>query len=84
MVHRRVMDTAHQGDEEMKLYLKVTDDQYELPVAVAETQGELARMCGVSKATITSSLSHQRHGRWQSHYKEVKVEDEEEGVNEWI
>ena len=60
----------------MKLYLKVTDDKYELPVAVADSQSELARLCGVSKATITSSLSHQRHGRQNSHYKEVEVDDD--------
>jgi hypothetical protein len=60
----------------MKLYICVTRDKYELPVAVADTQDELARLCGVSKATIASALSHQRHGRWGSHYKEVEVEDD--------
>lgn len=60
----------------MKLYICITRDKYELPVAVADTQGELAKMCGVSKATVTSSLSHQRHGRWKSIYKEVEVEDD--------
>ena len=31
----------------MTLYMKVTRDEYELPVAVAETKAELARMLGV-------------------------------------
>ena len=45
-----------------KLYLQVTCDKYELPLVVAESQEELALICGVSRNTIASSLHRQRRG----------------------
>ena len=61
----------------MKLYLRVTKDKYELPVAVADSPRELAKMTGVSRDTILSSLSHVKDGRIRnSIYKMVEVEDE--------
>lgn len=33
----------------MMLYLAVTNDEYELPVAVADSKSELARMTGISR-----------------------------------
>ncbi|MBQ8429096.1 MAG: hypothetical protein IJX30_03255 [Clostridia bacterium] len=47
----------------MKLYLKVTGDLYELPLAVADSVEELARMCGVSESTIYSSVYRHRKGQ---------------------
>ena len=61
----------------MKLYLRVTKDKYELPVAVADSPRELAQMIGVSRDTILSSLSHVKAGQIRnSIYKLVEVEDE--------
>ena len=61
----------------MKLYLRVTKDKYELPVAVADSPRELAKMIGVSRDTILSSLSHVKAGQIRnSIYKLVEVEDE--------
>lgn len=61
----------------MKLYLKVTKDKYELPVAVADSPRELAKMIGVSRDTIFSALSHVKAGQVRSStYKIVEVEDE--------
>lgn len=40
----------------MTLYMAVTNDEYELPVAVAETLGELSEMMGVSKSSICNSV----------------------------
>lgn len=61
----------------MKLYLKVTRDKYELPVAVADTQAELARMCGVSLSSIASALCLMRQGVYKRPiYREVEVDDE--------
>ena len=61
----------------MKLYLRVTKDKYELPVAVADSPRELAKMCGVSRASILSILSHVKAGQIRnSIYKMVEVEDE--------
>lgn len=39
------------------LYLLVTSDKYELPLAVADSMEELARMAGVTVGTVTSSIS---------------------------
>lgn len=61
----------------MKLYLCVTRDKYELPLAVAESQQELADMVGVQKNTIASALCKYRRG-WSgwSIYHEVEVDDD--------
>ena len=64
-------------EEEMKLYLRVTKDKYELPVAVADSPRELAKMTGVSRDGILSALSHVRAGQVKSSvYKVVEVEDD--------
>lgn len=57
----------------MKLYLKVTRDKYELPVAVAESPKELAIMLGTTKNNVLSSISKKRR-TWVM----VEVEDGEE------
>ena len=60
----------------MTLYIKVTNDRYELPMAVADTAHELAKMCGVTPNNIYSQISHAKSkGRWCS-YQKVEVEDE--------
>lgn len=62
-----------------KLYMAVTRDRFELPVAVADSAQELARMVGVSKRTIERRLSDNKHhpGR-RSIYHRVLVEDNDE------
>ena len=47
--------------------MKVTNDKYELPVAVAESVGELARMCNTSAGTIYTRMNHFKNGT--SNYK---------------
>lgn len=46
----------------MKLYMRTTMDEYELPVAVAENARELARMIGTSEDVVFSSISHKKRG----------------------
>lgn len=59
--------------------MQVTEDEYELPVAVADTVKELAKIVGVKENTIHSSISHMKSGRIKtSIYRRVEVEDEEE------
>lgn len=60
----------------MKVYMRVTDDEYELPVAIADTQTELARMLGVNANTVISALSKVRRTGSKSVYKEVQIDDE--------
>ncbi len=57
----------------MTLYMKVTKDIYELPIAVAESPKELAMMLGVSPNAVSSSLS-KKYPTW----KKVEIEDEED------
>lgn len=45
-----------------KLYLRTTTDKYELPIAVASSASELAKMLGVTPATVSSSISHHHKG----------------------
>lgn len=44
----------------MRIWLAVTQDKYQLPVAVADTAAELARMMGVRQSTVISSVYRQR------------------------
>ena len=61
----------------MTLYMKVTKDEYELPVAVAETQAELAHMLGVKPTLVYNGIRSIRTGQVKhSSYKIVEVEDE--------
>lgn len=45
-----------------KLWLKISSDKYELPLAVADSAVELARMCGITANTIYSQMSRVRAG----------------------
>lgn len=47
----------------MTLYVAVTDDRYELPIAVAETQTELAIMVGVDISTICKQIKRRAAGK---------------------
>lgn len=58
----------------MTLYMKVTRDKYELPIAVADTKAELARIVGVSLSSISHSL---RGPGIRKAYVEVEVDDED-------
>lgn len=61
----------------MKIWLKVTDDEYEFPLQIADTSTELAKKCNVSVNTVLSSLCRERKGVCWSCYKCIEVEDEE-------
>ena len=59
----------------MTLYIKVTQDKFELPIAVADTAGELAKMVGTSRNTVYSSIWQEQKGKNWSSYKKVEVEE---------
>lgn len=60
-----------------KLYIAISKDEYELPIAVADTPTELARMIGVSRKTIYNQMSRTKHGTIkQAIYRAVEVDDE--------
>lgn len=60
----------------MDVWIKVSADEYELPVAIADTPSELARLCGTTANTISSTWSHYQKGRIE-HPSYVKVRLEE-------
>lgn len=57
-----------------KLYLKVTQDKYSLPMAVAESAEELAEICGVTKENIFSRISEGKNLKYPS-YIMVEIEE---------
>ena len=61
----------------MKVFMEITKDEYQLPVAVADSVKSLAEKVGVTTNSITSALSKQRHGIFRSRYIEVELGEEE-------
>lgn len=59
----------------MVLYMKVTNDKYQLPVAVTDTVKELAEILGTTQNVINSSLSRQKAGKGTGTYYRVEVDD---------
>ena len=57
----------------MTLYLKTTNDELDLPVAVADSGRELANMLGVSVNSVWTCISKGISG-----YYKIEVEDMEE------
>ena len=55
------------------LWLAVTPDQYELPLAVADTAEQLAAMFGLTRGSVINLVSKNAPGT-QSGRKFVKVE----------
>lgn len=60
----------------MVLYMKVTNDKYQLPVAVADTAKELAKLFNTTPNVISASISRQRAGKGKGTYYRVEVDDE--------
>lgn len=56
----------------MKLYMKVTKDEYELPLIVEDSPTKLAERLGLKVGSVTSMVSKNRSG-----FVKVEVEDEE-------
>lgn len=62
----------------MKIFMKVTKDEFELPIAIADSQAELARMLGMPKAAVNSNYSKIRSGKVKvSTFKEVEIDDDD-------
>lgn len=61
----------------MNIWLKVTNDKYELPVAVADSAEELAKLCGVKVNNIHSSRSHAKARGHKTRYLKVQINEKE-------
>lgn len=56
-----------------KLYIAVTLDKYELPLAVADSPAELARLMGTTYNSVLSSIAHGYKG-----YKRVIIDEKDD------
>ena len=61
----------------MNIWIKVTNDKYELPVAVADSAEELAKLCGVKVNNIHSSRSHAKARGQKTRYLKVQINEKE-------
>ena len=60
--------------------MEVTKDRFELPVAVADTMGELARMRGVDITSISHCVNRPKTRRYYVRkYVKVEIDDEQDG-----
>lgn len=66
----------------MILYLKVTSDEYELPLSVASSIDELSKHLGVSKNNIKLAMEKAKEKGWKCSYIQVEVEDERKSIVE--
>lgn len=55
------------------IWMKITTDEYELPMAVAGTCEELAELLGITKNTIQSMRSHYKRDGRKCPYILVKI-----------
>lgn len=57
------------------VYMEVTKDKYELPVAVADSAKELGALIGLDAATIYSVMYHCKIKGFKCKYIKVDLED---------
>lgn len=60
----------------MKLYVKVSEDDLELPEAVAESRAELARMLGYGRNYVYTCMERAKKNGTKPKVVEVEIEDE--------
>lgn len=61
-----------------KLYLKVTQDKYELPLCVCGSSRELAEKCGITQNAVRAYLRRARlYGFKYPRYIVIEVEEDE-------
>lgn len=58
----------------MTLYMEVTQDEYELPVAIADTVAGLAKLRNVCPSCISKSIHHSKK---QPKYVKVEIDEDE-------
>ena len=75
MIEQYMRKYAWARKDAKPLYLLVTQDKYRLPLAVADTMGELAKIAGVNESTICKCINN---GYKNSRYERVYVNMEED------
>lgn len=56
------------------VYMLVTQDKYELPLVVADTVAELAKLTGQKRSSVASAISHAKKKGFSSRYVEVVID----------
>ena len=65
------------GDRVQAVWMKITQDEYELPVAVADSSDELGEICGCDGQTIRCAFSRYNLGQRKStKYIKVMIDDD--------
>ena len=59
----------------MTIWMMVSSDELELPLAVARSQAELARIIGIPAKNIASAISHAKKKGYKSRYVKVEIEE---------
>lgn len=62
------------GYSDMTVFMAVTMDKYELPIAVADTRKELANMLHVTPRTISCAIAHAKQKGWNCIYHKVEID----------
>lgn len=57
------------------IYMEVTQDEYELPVAIASTSTELAKLCKTTPNAIRQGLHRRQNPKRWSRFVRVDVEE---------
>lgn len=60
----------------MTLYMLVSNDEYELPLVIADSIAELGRKLSIPANRISSAMSHAKKKGYRSSYVKVEVEEE--------
>ena len=58
------------------LWMKIDLYNNDEPLAVADTQRELAELCGIKETSIRETMSRAKRRGWRCCY--IKIEDDEE------
>jgi hypothetical protein len=58
--------------------MMVTKDEYELPMAIADTPTELANLVGTTRAAIHSQIGRAKKSGKRCRYVKVILDDDEE------
>jgi len=60
----------------MTLWMKVTEDEYELPVLICDSVVELAELVGCTPNNIYSCISKSKAQGHNTFYKKVEIDDD--------
>ncbi len=64
------------------IWMEVTTDPLELPLAIADSASLLAQKCGVSKNTVWMSVAHRKKRGTRTRFVKVEIDEETEDITE--